>query len=331
MPGIVKRPSNKKTSVSVLSRFERSAEFGILIPLIVIIAITSVINRNFLTLTNFTTILKILPFNAIATLGISFVLLTGNIDISIGRIAGLSGMVFPYCMMVLKLNPVTSLFIALLIGTLIGLVNGFLVVVVGIPDFVATIGTLYAAGGARFLLTKGYPLSPLPFGIGKIGDAKPLGLSWPLIFAVILFIIVEFVLKKTLFGRRLLATGDNREVAALAGINVKRMRMTAYSISGFFAAVAGVLLTIDLDNGMPQNGDGWEFKAIASCAVGGVSLTGGKGSSLGVAIGVLIIFIVDNSLVMIGVPSAIQKSVTGIILGGAVMFDIAKQRKKIKG
>lgn len=330
MPGTA-NGLTQKVKISIFSKIVQSAEFGVLIPLLVITVITALLNRNFLTLTNFTTILKILPFMAIATLGISFVLMTGNVDISIGRTAGLCGMVFPYCMIVLEMNPIISFIIAMLVGGLIGLFNGFLIVRLGLPDFVATIGTLYAAGGARFLLTKGYPLSPLPYNLGKFGDATPLGLSWSLFIALALYVAVQFILRKTLFGRRLLATGDNREVAALAGINVARMRMAAYSICGFLSALGGILLTIDLDNGMPQNGDGWEFKAIASCAVGGVSLMGGKGSALGVAIGVLIIFIVDNSLVMIGVPSSLQKSVTGVILGGAVMFDIIKQKQKIRG
>ena len=325
------KPEAKRINNSIFSKIVHSAEFGVLIPLIIIIVGTTLANKNFLTLTNFTTILKILPFLAIATLGISFVLITGNVDISIGRVAGLSGMVFPYCMIVLKINPFLSLLIGLLVGALIGLLNGYMIVKIGLPDFIATIGTLYAAGGARFLLTKGYPLSPLPFNLGKFGDATPLGLSWSFFIAVALFVFVGILLKKSLFGRKLLATGDNREVAALAGINVNRMRMTAYTLCGLFAALAGILLTIDLDNGMPQNGDGCEFKAIAACAVGGVSLMGGKGSSLGVAIGVLIIFILDNSLIMIGTPASLQKSVTGIVLAGAVMFDIIKQKQKIRG
>ena len=128
----------------------------------------------------------------------------------------------------------------------------------------------------------------------------------------------------------MLAAGDNREVAQLAGINVQRIRITAYTICGIMAALAGLLFTIDLDNGVPQNGDGWEFRAIASCAVGGVSLSGGKGSALGVAIGALIIYILSNSLIMLSVPATLQKSVIGILLAGSVMLDVWKQRRKVR-
>ena len=320
---------NKKWK-TFFSRIFHSPDFGVVIPLVVIMAVTTIINPRFFSLTNFSTMLKIIPFIAIVALAASFPLMTGNVDISVGRVMGFVGMVFPYCMIVLGLGLVISLVISLLVGALIGLFNGYLIVKMGVPDFIATIGTLYMAGGGRFLLTKGYPLSPLPFDLGKMGDATPLGLSWPLIIAVILFVIVGFVIKKTVFGRRLLATGDNREVAALSGINVPRMRITAYVICGLLVAIAGILFTIDLDNGVPQNGDGWEFKAIASCAVGGVSLRGGKGSALGVAIGVLIINVLDNSLIMLDVPATLQKSVTGIVLAGAVMLDIIKQRRKIR-
>lgn len=320
----------KQSKQSFLARIIGSAEFGVAVPLIVIVVITAIANPNFFMIENFTTLFKMLPYVAIVSLGVSFPLITGNVDISVGKVAGFMGMLFPYFMIVLKMNPWLSLVLTLVAGGLIGIINGFLIVKLGLPDFVATIGTLYMADGARFLLTKGYPLSPLPYGLGKIGDATPLWISWPFWIGVVLFIAVGIIQRKTLFGRRLYATGDNREVAKLSGIAVNRMRLAAYSICGVMTAIAGILLTIDLDNGVPQNGDGWEFKAIAACAVGGVSLLGGKGSALGVAIGVTIIFIIDNSLIMLGVPAPLQKAATGVILAGAVMFDIAKQRRKIR-
>ena len=314
----------------VLENIKSASELGIIIPFLAIVVITSVVNPNFLSVRNFSTMLKIVPPLAITALGVSFPLMTGNVDISVGRVAGLAGMVFPYLMIVQGWGLVPALIAALLTGALVGLYNSFLIVKIGLPDFVATIGTLYIAGGARFLLTKGYPLSPLPYDLGEFGRATPLGLSWAFFAMLGFYIIATIVIKKTVFGRQLLATGDNREVAALSGINVARMRMTAYTICGFLCATAGVLLTIDLNNGVPQNGDGWEFRAIASCAVGGVSLMGGRGSAIGVMFGVLMLTVIDNSLVMMGVSASLQRSVTGIILAAAVMFDIVKQRQKVK-
>lgn len=328
--GKSKTKSVKYDKGSVWSRLFHSAEFGVFVPLLIITIITGVFNPDFLKPNNFTTILKIIPFIALVALGESFTLMTGNVDISVGRASGLAGMLFAYFMIVIGMHWIPAMLIALLVGGGIGLLNGFLVVKVGLSDFISTIGTLYMAGGIRFLLTKGYPLNPLPYNLGAFGDAEPLGLSWPFWIAVFLFTAVHIINKRTKFGRNLLAVGDNREVAALAGINVPRIRMAAYIICGLFAAFAGVLFTIDLNNGVPQNGDGWEFKAIASCAVGGVSLSGGKGSALGVAIGALIIYILTNSLIMLSVPPTLQKSVIGIVLAGSVMLDIWKQRRKVK-
>ena len=314
----------------ILNTIMKSSEIGIIIPFLVIIIVTTIVNTNFLSVRNFSTMLSIVPPLAITALGVSFPLMTGNVDISVGRVAGLAGMVFPYLMIVQGWGLVPSLIFALLTGALVGLYNGFLVVKIKLPDFVATIGTMYIAGGARFLLTKGYPLSPLPFGLGDFGRATLFGFSWAFFIMLGLYIVATVVIKKTVFGRQLLATGDNREVAALSGINVPRMRMAAYSICGFLCATAGILLTISLNNGVPQNGDGWEFRAIASCAVGGVSLLGGKGSAIGVLIGVMMLTVIDNSLVMMGVSASLQRSVTGIILAAAVMFDIVKQRQKVR-
>jgi ribose/xylose/arabinose/galactoside ABC-type transport system permease subunit len=315
---------------SVFAKLFRSAEFGVFIPLLAIVVVTAIVNKNFLTLANFTTELKILPFLGIVALGESFALITGNVDISVGQVSGFMGMLFPYFMIVQSMNPWLSLILTLIAGLIVGAFNGFLIVKLGLPDFVATIGSLYIFQGAKILLTKGYPLSPLPYDLGALGDATPLGISWPFWIAVVLFIIVGIVQRKTIWGRRLYATGDNREVAKLAGINVDKMRITAYSICGLLTAIGGILLTIDLNNAVPQNGDGWEFKAIASCAVGGVSLAGGKGTALGVAIGVVIVFILDNALIMLSVPTAYQKCVTGIVLAASVMFDIIKQKRKIR-
>ncbi|MEA5002994.1 MAG: ABC transporter permease [Christensenella sp.] len=312
------------------TKFVHSNEFGVLVPLVVLVILTGLVNADFLTVGNFTTILKNVPFQGICALGIMFVLITGKVDISVGRVAGLAGMIFPFCMMRLNMPILPSIIIALAVGAAFGLLNGFLIVKVGMPDFVATIGTLYIAGGLRFLLTAGYPLTDLPFDLGAWGDQVVLGVSWPFWIMIGLFIIVAFVLKKTLWGRHLLATGDNQEVAALAGIKTVKVRMTAHMLCSIFAAAAGILLTIDANNGLPQSGDGWEFRAIAACAVGGVSLSGGKGSAIGVLIGVLLLYILENALIMMGIPSTMQKAVNGAVLAVAVLFDMYKQNRKIK-
>ena len=151
-----------------------------------------------------------------------------------------------------------------------------------------------------------------------------------IVFIMIVFIVIVFiVIKKTLWGRRLLACGDNREVAMLAGINVKRMRITAYVLSAFFAAIGGILLTLDVGIGLPETGDGWEFRAIAGCVVGGVSLSGGKGSPLGILIGVTLVFVAENAIIFLGMPSTMRVAIQGALMAGAVLFDIFRQSRKV--
>lgn len=314
----------------LLFRMLNSPNMGVAIPLFVIILVTTAINPNFLSIKNFTTMFKLMPFIGITALGVSLVLITGTTDISVGRVAGLAGMVFPSLMIINGWSLFPALIAALGVGAAFGAFNGFMISKMRLPDFVATIGTLYIADALRYLMTKGYPLTPLPYRLGEIGTANVLFMTWPFWIMVALYAIVGFVQKNTVFGRRLYAIGGSKEVAQLAGIKVVKTKTLAYIFSGILAAAAGILLTIDINNGIPQNGDGWEFKAIASCAVGGVSLRGGYGNALGVAIGVIIVQLLDNALVMVGMPAEIQKCVTGIVLAASVMYDLFKQSRKIK-
>lgn len=141
--------------------------------------------------------------------------------------------------------------------------------------------------------------------------------------------MVFVIIKKTLWGRRLLAVGDNREVAILAGIHADRMRMEAYIISALLSAVAGLLLTLDVGVGLPETGDGWEFRAIAGCVVGGVSLAGGKGSPLGVLIGVTLVFVAENAIIFLGCPATMKVAVQGFLMAAAVLCDLYRQKRKI--
>jgi ribose transport system permease protein len=213
-----------------------------------------------------------------------------------------------------------------------GLVNGLLVVYARVPDFVATMGTLYIAGGMRYLLIKGYQFSlqRVPdFTLDDIFKNRYLGMPiyfWIMLFLVLLF---TFIVKWTVFGRRFLAAGDNREVASLAGINVSRMRMIAYSFSALLAGIAGILLTLDIGLGLPETGDGWEFRAIAGCVIGGTSLAGGKSSPIGTFIGVSLVFIAENAIIFLGFPTTMRVAIQGALIALAVLIDMQRQKRKI--
>jgi ribose transport system permease protein len=277
-----------------------------------------------------------IPFIAITAIGAAFPLMTGNVDISTGRVAGFAGVIMASLAVDSGWNIWVAMAFALVCCVGIGLINGALVVLFGVNDFVATMGTLYMVGGARYLFIKGYqfaikdlPADTSSYKLTQLFDKR--FLEMPLYFwlTIIIFIIAFIVIKKTLWGRRLLATGDNREVATLAGINTTRMRMTAYILSAVLSGIAGILLTLDVGIGLPETGDGWEFKAIAGCAVGGVSLAGGKGSPLGVFIGISLVSIAESAIIFLGLPTTMRVAVQGALMAAAVLFDVYKQRRKV--
>ncbi|NLZ54771.1 MAG: ABC transporter permease [Thermoanaerobacteraceae bacterium] len=311
---------------SIADRFISSDEFSVLVPLLAITLVTTIIRPDFLTVSNFSAMFTQIPFIAIVALGVSFTLMAGNVDISTGRVAGLAGVI----MAVLDYSQPAyiAILVALLVSSLIGLINGILVVNFNIPDFVATMGTLYMTGGARYLFMKGYQLSLKEFPIAVAFDRRYLGMPIHFWVMIIMFIFVYVVIKKTIWGRQLLAVGDNREVADLVGIKVNRVRITAYVICALLSAIAGILLTLDIGIGLPETGDGWEFRAIAGCVVGGVSLSGGKCSPLGILIGVTLVFLAEIAIIFIGLPNTMRIAVLAL-KATAVLFDIYKQSRKI--
>ena len=324
-----------KTNNSALKKhglinLRESSELSILIPLILIMAVTQLFNRNFLSYSNMSSMLKSIPFIALATLGSSMTLISGNVDISIGRVAGLAGMYFGYSYVVLGLGLVPSVLIGLVIGVAIGLLNGFLVVQVGMSGFIGTMGTLYVCGGWRYLVNGGSVIT-LDERIRAFANLTPLGISWAFWIVVLVFIIIGFVQRKTTYGRYLYAVGNNSEVAKLQGVNVKRIKISVYVLSGFFAAIAGILATMDINSSQPSTGTGWEFRAVAGSVIGGVSLAGGVGSALGVAIGVFMVFVISNIINMISLSNYWSDVFTGAVLLGAVIIDVLRQNRKIKG
>ncbi len=324
--------ANTTRKAGYLRRLLRTDEVSVFIPLLAIMLITTLFRPDFLTAKNFSAMFTQIPFIAIVALGASFTLMTGNVDISTGRVAGLAGIVMSTLVVDAGWGAFPAILVALLVCCIVGLYNGFLVVKMGVPDFVATMGTLYMVGGARYLFIKGYQLSLNTlenFTLTKVFDQRYLSMPPHFWIMLVLFLIVFIIIKKTLWGRRLLACGDNREVALLAGINVTRMRMTAYILAALFSAIGGILLTLDIGIGLPETGDGWEFRAIAGCVVGGVSLSGGKGSPLGVLIGVTLVFVAENAIIFLGMPTTLRVAIQGALMAGAVLFDIFRQSRKI--
>ena len=318
--------SRKKDTA--LRRLLRTDEVSVFIPLLAIIVITTIFRPDFLSIANFSAMFTQIPFIAIVALGSSFTLMTGNVDISTGRVAGMAGILMSVLCVDFGWDVWPAILVAIVACCVIGLYNGFLVVKMGVPDFVATMGTLYMVGGARYLFIHGYQLN-IQNKLVDFFNVRIAGMLPYFWIMVVLYIIIFIVVKFTLWGRRIRAVGDNAEVASLAGINVKRMKVMAYTLSGFFAAIAGILITLDLGYGLPENGDGWEFRAIAGCVVGGVSLSGGKGSPLGIIIGVTLIQVAESAIIFLGMPTTMRVAIQGALMAAAVLFDIYRQSRKV--
>lgn len=317
---------------SIIKRFLGSDEFSVFIPLLGIILVTIFIRPDFLSTSNFSSMFTQIPFMAIVALGSSLTLMTGHVDLSTGRVAGLAGIIMSVLIVDFGWGALPAILVAIIACALVGLINGVLVVHFGMTDFIATMGTLYMVGGARYLFIKGYQLSLNSlenFYLVEVFNKRYLGM--PIYFWIMIFIfaIAFIIIKKTIWGRRLLATGDNKEVAALAGIKANRIKFAAYILAAALSAIAGILLTLDIGIGLPETGDGWEFRAIAACVVGGVSLSGGKGSAIGILIGITLVFVAENAIIFIGLPTTLRVAVQGALMAGAVLYDVYKQKRKI--
>jgi ribose transport system permease protein len=308
----------------------RIQEMSIIITLIILVAITGIIKPNFFMGNNLLSILRYMAFIGIICVGESICLLLGEFDISMGQLAGLGAIITTWMMTSGGLPPIIALFVSIIGCAILGFVNGFFVAKVGLSAFITTIGMTYVAKGLKYIISKGYPIYPLPDAVSNFGLATPLGLSWAIIISIILYIVFGFILAKTTYGRKIYAVGDNKEVAKIAGINIVAIKISGFIISGIVSCLAGSLLAFQINTGQATIGEGWELQAVAAASVGGISLAGGKGTMLGMVIGVLLISVLNNSLVLLKIDSNVQTVVIGIVLLAAVTLDIYRNNRKMR-
>ena len=304
-------------------------EVGVLVPLLLFIGIFYALNPTFLSPMSITTMLRAMSFVGIIGLGQTLLLISGAFDLSVGSTAGLAAIIFSYAMVKMNLPIPVAVLAGLATGVIVGLVNSFSVLKLGVPAFIATLGMLYIAKGITFLISKGYTIYPFPEVLQRFGPAEPLGTSWSFIIFVVLAVIAHLVLSKTTYGRKLYAVGGNQEVARLAGISPSAIQLSGFVITGVSAALAGMLLSARIVTGNPTIGLGWELNVIAGVVIGGVSLFGGSGSILGAVIGLLIMQVVTSGLVVVGVDPYWQTIAVGVIMIAAVAIDILRRRSKI--
>lgn len=296
-------------------------EYGIFISFIVVCIVLSYATPQFLSLSNWTIIITQVSINALLAFGVTFVIITGGIDLSVGSIVAVAGVVAAS----LAQEGANSLGVAVLggltAGLLFGLLNGFLITKSKIAPFIVTLGTMTIGRGLALILSNGRPVSNLSESFNFIGSGKVLGLPVPIIILIFVFILSSVLLRRTIFGRYIYAIGGNEEAAWASGINVEKIKLAAYAIGGTLAGLAGILLTARITTGQPNSGMGFELDAIAAVVIGGTSTTGGRGTMIGTLIGVLLIGVINNGLDLLNVSSYYQQVVMGTIIIGAVLLD----------
>ena len=289
-----------------------------LIGLLILCMVISIIAPRFLTFGNLKNVFTQVSVNAVIAIGMSFVILTGGIDLSVGSILAVSGAAAA-SIMSSSGNVFLAIIVALAIGTIIGLINGVLVSKGRIQAFIVTLATMTIFRGVTYVFTDGTPISGLGQSFSSIGNKMILGLPIPVVLMVIVFGIALYILSQTRYGRYVYAIGGNEDSARLSGINTDKIKTLVYVISGAAAALSGIIVTSRIGSASPNAGVGFELDAIAAVVVGGTSLAGGEGSVVGTIIGALIIGVLNNGLNLINVSPFYQAIVKGLVILLAVM------------
>ena len=283
----------------------------------------SILSDRFLTVNNILNVLRQVSINTIIACGMTMVILTGGIDLSIGSVLALSAAIMAG-LAAAGASPVLAVLVGLAVGAGLGLINGLIITRGKVAPFVATLATMTIARGLTLVYTQGRPVTGLPASLRAMGTAYAGPIPLPIIFMAVIVGITYLVLTHTPFGRFIYSVGSNEEASRFAGIAVKRVKTLTYTLTGLAAAMAGVILTGRLNSAQPTAGVGFELDAIAAVVLGGTSLSGGQGSVLGTVIGALIIGVLDNGLNLLDVSSFYQQVAKGVVILVAVLIDRRK-------
>lgn len=303
-------------------------KYGIVLMLLLLIVYFSFGSQYFLTGGNIVNVLRQSAVTGISAVGLTYIMLTGGIDLSIGAVIGLTSVTAASFMAKLGINPVLASIIALAIGIAIGFINGILINYVEIPALIATLGVMTSVRGLCYILTDGLPVYGFPTSFDILGKGYIWKIPVPVIIMVVVLVIGWYVLNRTCYGRYLYAIGGNREAARLSGINVDRIIVKTYMIAGFLSALAGLVELSRLSSGQPSAGDGFEMNVITAVVLGGISVNGGEGKFSGVVVGVFIMSVLANGLVMMNVYEFYQQLIRGLVLIFAVGFDQMSKKKR---
>ncbi|MBN2355752.1 ribose ABC transporter permease [candidate division KSB1 bacterium] len=302
-------------------------QFGTLIGLLALCLALWILTPHFLTVSNLLNIAQQTSINAIIAVGMTFVIITAGIDLSVGSILALSGVVMATTLKAGVPWPIAVL-VGLLVGFFCGIVNGFLITRGKLPPFISTLGMMSVARGVALMFTEGRPVSGFSDQFRFIANGEWFHVPLPVIVMIGVYLLAHFLLTRTKLGRYTYAIGGNEEAALLSGVNVNFYKTVVYGLCGLLSGLAAVILTARLNSAQPIAGIMYELDAIAATVIGGTSLMGGEGSIVGTLIGALIMGVLRNGLNLLGVSSFIQQTVIGSVIILAVLIDMALKKQK---
>jgi ribose/xylose/arabinose/galactoside ABC-type transport system permease subunit len=305
-------------------------ELGIFFAFIIILAVLMILSpKAFARPANLINILKQASINGILAAGMMYVIISGGIDLSVGSIVALSGVIAASFAHPGEYPLIIPILLAVLAGSVVGLINGIGVAYGNIPPFIVTLGTMTIVRGVALIAARGQPVFNVTKEFEKISGGFIFGTIPNLVvYFIVITLVLAFVLTRTVFGRRVYAIGGNETAAKVSGINVEKIKLLVYTLCGFLAGIAGLLLASRIISGNPTSGQSYELDAIAAVIIGGVSMSGGSGKWYGTVIGALMIAVISNGLDILNVSSHFQLIIKGLIIIVAVLVDIKGKAKK---
>ena len=316
----------KKAKQGVKKLGSSGSVLGILIALAALCLDLAIASPVFFTASNFLNVFQQIALNFVVAVGMTFVIISGGIDLSVGSNIALSGLLMGILMKNFGVPVILTILICILFSGLIGLINGVLISFLNLPPFIATLGMMSIVRGAAYTVTNGQPIYTFPKGFTAISSRVGGIPLYSTLILIAVFLLGWYILRYTRIGRFTYAVGGNENCAKLSGINLKKVKCFVYMFSGLCCGVAALLLSSRLDSAVPTNADGQEMDAIAAVVIGGTSMSGGEGSMIGTLIGILIIGIIANGLNLLGVAQGPQKMVKGLIIVIAVIIDVIRRK-----
>lgn len=297
--------------------------------IVVLSLIFTAINPAFLSEANVQAMLRGAAYIGIPAVGMALSLISGLIDISVGSLIGLVSCLTAFMIIVAGVPWPVALLVAVLLGAVSSGTVGMAIVKLKLNPFITTISMSFVLRGLAYAVSQGGTIYPLPVKLAEIGNQRPFDLSWAFMLFVVLVIVGEFLLRGTIWGLTVRATGSDREVAKCTEVDPDKVNMQTFVLLGVLSAITGILITLRVNGGSVSAGLGMEFRAIVACAIGGVSLFGYSGSVVGAALGVLLSQVIANGLVAIGMPSEYQDVALGLLLVGVIALDVVKANIKL--